>query len=59
MHGLFIGLGNLEDLLLLSKLVGSKFVHNFLLFLQEIDSINLEFELFVVFGDFIPKVKMQ
>lgn len=59
MHGLLIGLGDLEDLLLLSILVGPELVHHLLLFLEEVHAIDLEFELFVVFGDFVPEVDVQ
>lgn len=59
MHGLLIGLGDLKDLLLLSILIRPELINHLLLFLQEVYAINLELELFVVFGDFIPQVDMQ
>lgn len=59
MHGLFVGPGNLEDLLLLSKLVRAEFVDHLLLLLEEVDAVDLEFELFVVLADLIPEVEVQ
>lgn len=59
MHGLLIGLGDLEDLLLLSILIRPELINHFFLFLQKVYAIDLELELFVAFCDFIPQMDMQ